>query len=112
MPSKLGRAIKDRRSKLGMGLRELAGRIGKSPSFLSTLENADDPPAVAEDTLRSIEDTLELEPYVLVTLAGRTPEEVTPDDPLEVELYRQIKRRSRAEKEKLLRQFRKDKPDK
>lgn len=112
MPSKLGRAIKDRRTELGMGLRELAGLVGKSPSFLSTLENADQPPAVAEDTLRSIEEALAMEPYVLVTLAGRTPEEVTPDDPLEVELYRHIKRRSRAEKEKLLRQLRKDRPDK
>lgn len=108
MPSKLGRAIKDRRTKLGIGLRELAGLIEKSPSFLSTLENAEEPPAVAEDTLRTIEDALGMEPYMLVTMAGRTPEEVTPKDALEVELYRQIKRRNRAEKEELLRRLRDD----
>lgn len=108
MPSKLGRAIKERRSKLGIGLRELAGNVGKSPSFLSTLENAEEPPAVAEETLRAIEDALHMDPYVLVTMAGRTPEEVTPKDALEVELYRQIKRRSRAEKEELLRRLRDD----
>lgn len=106
MPSDLGRTIKERRQERGIGLRELAGRIRKSPSFLSTLENADNPPAVAEDTLRAIEQELGFPPHTLVTLAGRTPVEVTPEDPLEVELYRQIKRRSREEKEELLRKLR------
>lgn len=106
MPSDLGRTIKERRLERGFSLRALAGRIEKSPSFLSTLENADQPPAVAEETLRAIEKELGFEPYTLVTLAGRTPEEVTPADRLEVELYRQIKRRSREEKEDLLRRLR------
>lgn len=105
MSSDLGRRIKERRQEKGIGLRELAGRIGRSPSFLSTLENAESPPAVAEDTLRAIERELEFEPFVLVTLAGRTPEEVTPADRLEVELYRQIKKRSHEEKEELLRKL-------
>lgn len=105
MPSDLGRTIKERRQERKIGLRELAGRIRKSPSFLSTLENADDPPAVAEETLRAIEDELGFDPYTLVTLAGRTPLEVTPADRLEVELYRQIKQRTRQKKEELLRKL-------
>ena len=107
MPSDLGRMIKERRQEREIGLRELAGRIRKSPSFVSMLENADEPPAVSEDTLRAIEEELGFEPHTLVTLAGRTPVEVKPEDPLEVELYRQIKRRSREEKEELLRKLRK-----
>ena len=106
MPSKLGKTIKEQRQRKRLGLRELARRVGKSPSFLSVLENSDDPPAVAEGTLRAIEDELAIKKYELVTLAGRTPEEVAPKDRLEVELYRQVKQRTRSEQEDLLRRLR------
>lgn len=109
MPSELGKTIKKRRQQKDMSLRELARRIEKSPSFLSTIENADDPPSVAEDTLRAIEKTLAFEPYELITLAGRTPEEVTPASKLEVELYRQVKQRTQKQQEELLRKLREEK---
>ena len=106
MPSRLGKKIKAQRQRKGIGLRELARRIEKSPSFLSVLENSDDPPSVAEPTLTAIEDQLDLKRYELVTLAGKTPEEVAPKDRLEVELYRQVKQRTRNEQEELLRRLR------
>lgn len=109
MPSKLGQAIRKARNEKELGLRELARRIKKSASLLSSLENAATPPPVAEETLRSIEDALELEPYVLVILAGRTPEVVAPADPLDVALYREMKGRSKKDRQALLDELRSEK---
>lgn len=101
MPSKLGRTIKKRRVSLGIGLRELARRIGKSPSFVTILENSEDPPTGSQATLRAIERELGFERDELVTLAGKTPEDVAPSDPVEVALYRRVKEMTDADKVKL-----------
>jgi transcriptional regulator with XRE-family HTH domain len=91
MPSELGSTIKARRTSLGIGLRELARRIDKSPTFVSILENSDDPPTGSEATLRKIEDELELPRDTLVTLAGKTPEDVAPKSSEDAALYRKVK---------------------
>jgi len=110
MPSKLGSTIRRGRKKKGIGLRELARRIDKSPSLLSMLENADAPPPVSEETLRSIETELDLEPFALVVLSGKTPEEVTPSDALDVALYREVKNRSKKDRQELLERLRRERP--
>lgn len=113
MPSELGSTIKARRTELGLGLRELARRIGKSPTFLSILENSDDPPTGSEETLRKIEDELDLPRDTLVTLAGKTPEDVTPKTPEEAALYRKVKglsERKKREVMEFLRDLEEDEP--
>lgn len=108
MPSTLGELIALERKRHGVSLRGLARRIGKSPSFLVMLEKEDPAPAVAEDTLIRLATVLDVSPDHLITLAGKTPSDVTPDDELEVQLFREIKRLSKRRKIRLLAEFRND----
>lgn len=94
MPSKLGNEIRNARLKARIGLRELARRIEKSPTYLVALERADEPPGVTEDTLTAIAAELALSSDVLMTLASKVPAEVKPKTVLEVELYRRVRRLS------------------
>lgn len=105
MASDLGRLIRGRREELQMGLRELARRIDKSPAFIVALELDDPAPGVAEETLRTIAHELKLEGDLLVTIAGKTPDDVTPTSPLEVNLYRRIQRLSIEEQVRLFEQL-------
>ena len=91
MPSKLGKLIRKTRKAKEIGVRELARRIGRSGSFIVRLEKDDDTPSVAEDTLQSIAEELDLDADELITLAGKTPEDVRPSDEREVKLYRRMK---------------------
>jgi transcriptional regulator with XRE-family HTH domain len=102
MPSPLGELIAAERKRHGVSLRGLARRVGKSPSFLVMIEKEDPVPAVAEETLVRLATVLGLSPDHLITLAGKTPSDVTPDDELEVELFREVKRLSRRRKLRLL----------
>jgi len=77
--------------KAGVGLRELARRIEKSPAYLVALERADESPGITEETLVAIAVELSLNPDVLMTLASKVPAEVKPKTPLEVELYRRVR---------------------
>ena len=91
MASVLGRQIRRARLKAGIGLRELARRIEKSPAFLVALEQAEESPGVTEETLAAIAEELSLSSDVLMTLASKVPAEVKPKTPLEVELYRKVR---------------------
>lgn len=106
MPSPLGELIAAERKRHGVSLRGLARRIGKSPSFLVMLEKEDPAPAVAEETLVRLATVLDVSSDHLITLAGKTPSDVTPDDQLEVELFREIKRLSKSRKRRLLAELR------
>lgn len=103
MPSALGQLVTHARTAREMSLRELARRIGKSPSFVRMIEQHDPAPGVAEKTLRSIGDVLEISPDRLVTLVGKTPHDVVPATELEVAIYRRVKVLSSKEQETLLR---------
>lgn len=105
MPSELGRLVRRRREDLEIGLRELARRIGKSPAFLVSIELDATLPGVSEETLRSIGRELDLAGDLLLTIAGKTPEDVTPRSPLEVDLYRRIQKLSNKDQEELLREL-------
>jgi transcriptional regulator with XRE-family HTH domain len=102
MAYELGRLIRRERLKKGLSLRRFAKEVDKSPAFIVTLEKDSSPPSAAEDTLRKIAEVLALDPDRLITMAGKTPGDVAPDDELEVALYRRIKRLTRERKNQLL----------
>jgi hypothetical protein len=88
-----------------LGLRALAREVDRSPSFLVMIEKNNPPPAVAEETLRRIAAALDLNPDHLLTLAGRTPDDVVPADEVEVAIYRLVKKLPADRKVRLLRQL-------
>ncbi len=92
MASKLGELVRETRQQQDIGVRELARRIDKSGSAIVRIEQDDPPPSVAEETLRSIANELDLNPDRLITLAGKTPSDVKPDDEEEAALFRKVKR--------------------
>jgi len=102
MASELGDLIRERRQELGMGLREMARAIKKSPSFLVGLETGEGRPSAAESTLRDIASVLELPPDRLITLAGKVPMDVAPEDELEAALFRRMKSLPDEEKRRIL----------
>ena len=90
MPSQVGSYIRDARQKAGIGLRELARRIDKSPAYIVALERADVPPGITETTLTAIAKEIGLDVDLLMTLMSKVPASVKPKTPLELELYRLI----------------------
>ncbi|MGQ0814413.1 MAG: helix-turn-helix domain-containing protein [Gemmatimonadota bacterium] len=102
--------IRERREALGLSLRQLAKTIGKSPSFVLSLERESSPPSASEETLRILAGVLDVDADAVITLAGKTPQDVTPESALEVSLYRRVKEMSIEEQQRLLRRL--DKRDK
>jgi transcriptional regulator with XRE-family HTH domain len=101
MASELGDIIKQAREDMGIGVRELARRVEKSGSFIVRIEKDDPPPSVAEETLRNIARELELDADRLITLAGKTPSDVKPEDEHEVALFRSVKNLDDDQREKV-----------
>ena len=91
MPSKLGQTIRNARQAAGVGLREFAEEIKKSPGFVTQIECEDEVPSVSEETLRTIATKLDLDADQLLVLAERTPSDVAPKSVLEVTLYRKVR---------------------
>lgn len=102
MPSKLGKLVSAARNVKGFSLRELAKRVGKSPAFVSMLENDDPAPAVKEETLVDLARELSLDVNDLLGLVGKVPEDALPDSGLDVALYRRVKRLTEDRKRELL----------
>lgn len=105
MPSDLGNLLRARRQELGLSLRELAGRVEKSPPFIVSLELEDEFPAAAEETLRSIAAVLDLDPDTVITMAGKVPGDVMPQSATDVYLYRAIQALEDEEKNALLKRL-------
>ncbi|MFB6264349.1 MAG: helix-turn-helix domain-containing protein [Bradymonadaceae bacterium] len=91
MANRLGEVIREARDEQGVGVRELARRIDRSASFIVRLEKDDAEPSVAEETLERIAEVLQLDADRLITLAGKTPSDVQPEDEEEVALFRSVK---------------------
>lgn len=68
----LGDLIRDGRVRKGLSLRALAAQIGKTPSYLSDIEN--DRRVPAEDVLRDLSSALDLSFDELMAHAGRVGE--------------------------------------
>ena len=106
MPSQFGKTIRSRRQEIGLSLRGLARAIGKSPSFIVEIERSERLPAISEDTLREVANAIQVEPDLLIVLAGKTPTDVTPKSVGEVELYRMIRGLPADEQEQVKRYIR------
>ena len=103
MGSGLGTRISNAREDVGLSLRKLAELVGKSPAFISVLENSDPAPKVSEETLVDLAKVLSLDVDELLGLAGRMPGDAFPESRLDVALYRRVHSLSDSRKEKLLR---------
>jgi len=71
-----GRLVRQERKAKEIGLREMAKKIGVSPTYLSKIERGDfDPPA--EDKVRKIAEIIGRDPDELLALAGRVASDLT-----------------------------------
>lgn len=90
MSSKLGKLIKNTRMTKGVGLRELARNIGKSPAYIVSLEREEQAPGISDETLQSLALELGLNPDTLHAAVQRTPENLAPRSSTQIALYRLI----------------------
>jgi transcriptional regulator with XRE-family HTH domain len=67
---KFGAFIRQRREATEIGLREMAKKVGVSPTYLSKVERDEFPPP-AEDKVRKIAEILACDPDDLLARAGR-----------------------------------------
>jgi transcriptional regulator with XRE-family HTH domain len=101
MPERLpfGTMIRRQRESAQLGLRELARRVGMSPTYLSKVENDQFRPP-AEGKLVAIAMELKLDPDVVMAQAGRVPADLMETlrrNPVEmVALIRTARRLARA----------------
>jgi transcriptional regulator with XRE-family HTH domain len=105
LSSKLGKLITEARLARSLSLRELARRIGKSPAYLVSLEQAGESPGASEDTLTALAVELELDRDVLLALAQKTPKDLVPRSPTQIALYRLIRDLPFGKQEELRRQL-------
>ena len=71
-----GKLVRQERKAREIGLREMAKKIGVSPTYLSKIERGDfDPPA--EDKVRKIAEIIGCDPDELLALAGRVASDLT-----------------------------------
>ena len=105
MGSSLGNRISTARKDMGISLRALAKRVGKSPAFISVLENSTPAPKVSEATLLDLAKELSLDVDELLGLAGRMPEAAYPESGLDVTLYRRVHELPDSRKKRLLKEL-------
>jgi transcriptional regulator with XRE-family HTH domain len=70
-----GAKLRAMREAKGLGLRELAGRAGISPAFLSKIEVGKEK-APAEPKVRALAKILDFDPDAMLAMAGRLPADV------------------------------------
>jgi len=104
VPSKLGTTLRNTRNAKGIGLRQLARRIKKSPALLTRLECDDEIPAILPETLRAIAHELEMDADKLLLLAKRA-EAPVPQTTLDMALYRKVIDLTKVQKERLLKEL-------
>ena len=76
MPETLGDRIKRIRMERGLGLRETAGKIGISATFLSRVETNAEKAAPSEEVLKKLAKVLDDDVDILMHLAERVPADV------------------------------------
>ena len=72
---KFGAFIRREREAREIGLREMAKKIGVSPTYMSKVERDEFTPPT-EDNVRSIAHILECDPDELLAMAGRVPSDL------------------------------------
>jgi HTH-type transcriptional regulator, competence development regulator len=71
-----GSLVRQEREAREIGLREMAKKIGVSPTYLSKIERGDfEPPA--EDKVRKIAEIIDRDPDELLAMAGRVASDLT-----------------------------------
>jgi transcriptional regulator with XRE-family HTH domain len=105
LASRLGKLIAEARLAQALSLRELARRIGKSPAYLVSLEQAEESPGASENTLKALASELGLDRDVLLALAQKTPKDLVPRSPTHIALYRLIRDLPAGKQEELRRQL-------
>ena len=73
---KFGATVRREREKLEIGLREMAKKIGVSPTYLSKVERDEFPPP-AEDKVKAIAEILDLDVDELLALSGKVSSDLT-----------------------------------
>lgn len=76
MTEKLGDRLRRRRNEKKLGLREAAGKLKISPTYLSRIETRKEKSPPGEDVLRAMAKLLDENFDELMTLAGRIPGDV------------------------------------
>jgi len=71
-----GKTLKENRLNAGIGLRELAGRVGISPGYLSDLENEKVPPP-SEKVILDMASALGVDKMVLLKAASKVDPELS-----------------------------------
>lgn len=72
---KFGAFIRRKREAQEIGLREMAKKIGVSPTYMSKVERDEFTPPT-EDKVRAIANILECDPDELLAMAGRVPSDL------------------------------------
>jgi transcriptional regulator with XRE-family HTH domain len=73
---KFGAFVRRKREEREIGLRQMAKKIGVSPTYLSKVERDEFPPP-AEDKVRAIAKLIECDPDDLLGRAGRVSSDIT-----------------------------------
>ncbi len=73
---KFGAYVRQERERREIGLREMAKKIGVSPTYLSKVERDEFPPA-AEDKVRKIAEIFDIDVDELLALAGKVSSDLT-----------------------------------
>ena len=109
---KFGAFVRREREAREIGLREMAKKIGVSPTYLSKVERDEFSPPT-EDKVRAIAQIIECDPDELLALAGRMPSDladIIKRHPVEMSaLLRTVKGLSAADLDKLAQSARKTK---
>ena len=96
MGERFGERIRRFRLQLGLGLRETAVKAGMSPTFLSRVETMEEKGMPSEEKIRALARILGDDGDLLLTLAGRIPEDVEKvitGDPTMPEFLRAVRRK-------------------
>ncbi len=76
MSETLGELIRSKRLEKKLGLREAAGKLDISPTYLSRIETSEEKSPPAEEVLNKIARLLDLKADELLSLAGRVPADI------------------------------------
>jgi len=76
MVETLGERLRRKRKEKNLGLRETAGKVDVSPTFLSRIENENEPPMPSEKVIRALAHLLDDDFDTIMQLAGRVPTDI------------------------------------
>lgn len=94
--TKFGKFIRESRLKLNIGLREFAGKVGISATYISKMEVGEYAPP-KEENIKKMAKILGLNEDKLITMAGKLPSDLGEIISTEPKLYASFLRRAKKE---------------